>query len=163
MTILRATIFETLPRAWKHPSSRSSAITSALRNPSQSAPFTQSSKVMASPRQINASQTLDDIPISDAVAPENPADYEIENTDVKTAPGVTLSATQKLLTGSVLDVGFDFRSSKPQTKLTPRQFSCFRAVPRSRNFLCGKTMPYSKILSPSLKAANNIRRNGMDS
>jgi len=44
------------------------------------------------------------LPVADAIAVDNPANYEIENTEIKTAPGVTLSDTQKLLTGSILDV-----------------------------------------------------------
>jgi hypothetical protein len=48
------------------------------------------------------------LPVADVIAPDNPAQYEIENTEIKTAPGVTLSDSQKLLTGSILDVSFQF-------------------------------------------------------
>jgi hypothetical protein len=61
----------------------------------------------SSDSQINASQTLHNLPVSDAIAPDNLADYGVENTDIKSAPGVDLSNTQKLLTGSVLDVSLD--------------------------------------------------------
>jgi hypothetical protein len=103
MTVLRATIFETLPRLWKHPP-KSAALIKTQTHPAY---FSYSRKVMApSNSQINASKTLVDLPVSDAIAPDNLADYGVENTDIKTAFGVTLSDTQKLLTGSILDVGF---------------------------------------------------------
>lgn len=54
--------------------------------------------------QIDASETLADLLVSDTIAPDNVADYGVENTDITTASGVTLSDTQRLLTGSVLDV-----------------------------------------------------------
>jgi hypothetical protein len=63
----------------------------------------------SSNRQINASKTLVHLPVADAIAPDNLANYEIENAEIKTAPGVTLSDTQKLLTGSVLDVNLQLR------------------------------------------------------
>ncbi len=40
---------------------------------------------MALNSQINASYTPDDLPVSDAIAPDNLADYGVENTDIKTA------------------------------------------------------------------------------
>jgi hypothetical protein len=102
MTVLRATIFETLPRVWKHPP-KSAAF---IKTQTQPAHFSQSRKIMASSNsQINASKTLVDLPVSDAIVPGNLADYGVENTDIKTASGVTLSDTQRLLTGSILDVG----------------------------------------------------------
>jgi hypothetical protein len=64
--------------------------------------------------QIDASETLADLLVSDAIAPDNVADYGVENTDIKTASGVTLSDTQRLLTGSVLDV-----SSQPAASTLP--------------------------------------------
>lgn len=58
----------------------------------------------SSTSQINASKTIVDMPVTDETASDNPAEYGIENTDIKTASGVALSDTQKLLTGCVLDV-----------------------------------------------------------
>jgi hypothetical protein len=107
MTVLRATVFETLPRAWKHPpkTATRSPTTTNILNRKQ---FFQSGTVMASSNsQINASQTLRDLPVSDAIAPDNLADYGVENADIKSVPGVDLSNTQRLLTGSVLDVSLD--------------------------------------------------------
>jgi hypothetical protein len=64
--------------------------------------------------EIDASETLADLLVSDAIAPDNVADYGVENTDIKTASGVTLSDTQRLLTGSVLDVSPQPAASTPQ-------------------------------------------------
>jgi hypothetical protein len=52
------------------------------------------------------------LPIADVIAAENPTNYEIETTEIKTAPGVTLSDIQKLLTGSILDVNIQFRMKR---------------------------------------------------
>lgn len=104
MTVLRATIFETLPRVWKYPS-KLAAVNLAQNNSSHPTCFSQSRQIMASSNsQINASKTLVDLPVSDPMSPDNLADYGVETTDIKTASGVTLSETQTLLTGSVLDV-----------------------------------------------------------
>jgi hypothetical protein len=106
MTVLRATIFETLPRAWKYPPKTACFNTTVNHSP-KLANFHQSRKIMASSNsQINASKTLVDLPVSDAIDPDNIADYGVENTDIKTASGITLSDTQRLLAGSVLDVSF---------------------------------------------------------
>lgn len=59
-------------------------------------------------------KTLDDIPVPDAIAAGHLSEYEIENTEIKTAPGVTLSDAQKLLTGSILDVSLQLRTSSSQ-------------------------------------------------
>ncbi len=102
MTVLRATIFETLPRTWSH-----SPSIAAVNNSSKLAPFHQSRKIMASSTsQINASKTIVDMPVTDATASDNPAEYGIETTNINTASGVTLSDSQRLLTGSVLDVSW---------------------------------------------------------
>jgi hypothetical protein len=58
MTVLRTTIFETLPRSWRHPP-KSAAINPNTANTSHPARFSQSRKAMTSSnRQINASKTL---------------------------------------------------------------------------------------------------------
>lgn len=58
----------------------------------------------SSTRQINASNVLDSIPVSDTIAPDNLNDYGVENTEIQTASDISLSDAQRLITGSVLDV-----------------------------------------------------------
>lgn len=74
---LAPTVFESLPRVWSHPPK---AATRSFLRPSQSRPF-----AMADP------------------SPDF-RQHGVETTDIPTAAGVSLSATQKLLTGSVLDL-----------------------------------------------------------
>jgi hypothetical protein len=81
---LNPTLFETFPRVWTHPVKQ-----------------TPPSLLKARHLMGSTSRTTEDR--SKALF----AEYGVETTHINTAPGVELSESQKLLTGSVLDVRND--------------------------------------------------------
>lgn len=78
---INPTLFETFPRAWTHP------VKSTLPSLLKSRHLTSST-----------SRTTEEMSKAQFV------EYGIDTTQINTAPGVEISESQKLLTGSVLDV-----------------------------------------------------------
>lgn len=78
---INPTLFETFPRVWTHP---------FKANP---APLLKARNLMGSTSRN-----------TEAMSAGNFAEYGVETTQLNAAPGVELSESQKLLTGSVLDV-----------------------------------------------------------
>jgi len=89
---INPTLFETFPRVWKHPSSTIKPVSSPLATVTSSAPF-KARHLMGS-----TSRTTEDMSKAEFV------EYGVETTQLNPAPGVELSESQKLLTGSVLDL-----------------------------------------------------------
>lgn len=81
-------------------------------------------------------QTIDVLSVADTIVPV--ADYEVESTDIKTAPGVSLTDVQRLLTGSVLDVNIGPSMSNVNKVDSDVSISYLPAGPQSKSYLFGK-------------------------
>lgn len=105
------------------------------------------------------------------------ADLGIENTDIKTAVGVNLSSDQKVIVGSVLDVSSPcllyigsvlIRCLVIRWSTKFEEIAAVECMPPYSMFVLGRVeltwnriTQNSKILSPTPKAVNNTKRNGM--
>jgi hypothetical protein len=85
------------------------------------------------------------------------SDLQIESTDIKSAPGVSLNDKQKTLVGSVLDVCV--HTPRANCSLLTLD-SYLLDVPRSGSFSYGRMMPPSRTTSPLHKDAASTSHNG---
>ena len=110
---IQPTLFETCPRVWKHPAKAAPASLLKARH------------LMGS-----TSRTTEDMSKAQFVG------YGVETDNINTAPGIELSESQKLLTGSVLDVGLAPSCLDPFLMVL---CSSSQAAPVSRNSRSGLT------------------------
>lgn len=116
-------------------------------------------------RSFNAStsisrfNTFKQSPLSQVRNMSSMSDLNIENTNIKTASGVSLDDHQKTLVGSILDVSTSLPESR-STIAANLHTSSSPAAPPSKSYNSGPTTAHSKTPSPKPLAAANMSPNG---